>query len=256
MANLELPASDEPFDFRRQAALYARYRRGYSTGLFDAIERRTGASAGRPALDLACGTGLAGQELARRGWRTAGVDFSAPMLREARNAGISIDLIRGRGEVLPLRSESTALVACGTAFHWIPPAPGLAEITRVLAPGGWVALFWRYAVKGQGHMAMLTETLARFGANLAELPLPLPPFGREIFDGSPLLPEPALALHSTTDFTAEEFHGYVSTVEWIRRLAGEAHEAFLAQLHDEIARRYPAGVREETEEYLLLAKKP
>lgn len=257
MADFGLPPSDEPFDFRRQAALYGRYRRGYSAALFDSIEARAGHAACRRAIDLGCGTGLVAAELARRGWRIAGIDFSAPMLREARNTvAPPLDLVRARGEALPLRAASHALVACGTAFHWIAPASGLAEMARVLVPGGWAALFWLYAVKGQAHMAMVAETLARFGGSLAELPLPLPPCGPEIFAGSELVPEPAVVVRSTIDFTADEFHGYVSTVEWIRRLAGDRHGAFLTDLRAEVARRYPAGLREESEEYLLLARKP
>jgi SAM-dependent methyltransferase len=257
MADFALPPSDEPFDFRRQAGLYARYRRGYSAELFDAIERRSGSAAGRWAIDLGCGTGQVARELLRRGWRTAGVDFSEPMLREARRAlGPGAALVRAGGEALPLCTASTALVTCGTAFHWIAPAPGLAEFGRVLAPGGCAALFWRYSVPGQAPMALVAETLARFGADLSMVPLPLPPCGPEVFDGSTLDAEPPVVLRGVLDFTPDEFHGYVSTIEWIRRLAGEHHADFLAVLRDEIERRHPAGIREENEEYLLLARRP
>jgi SAM-dependent methyltransferase len=255
MADFGLPPSDEPFDFRRQAAFYGRYRRGYSPALFDTIEARAGRAAGRRAIDLGCGTGLVAAELTRRGWHTAGIDFSASMLREGRNVHLR-QPIRARGEALPLRDECSPLVACGTAFHWIAPAPGIAEIARVLVPGGWTAFFWRYAVRGQAHMAMVAETLARFGGSLAQAPLPLPPCGPEVFDGSRLVADAPVVLRSVLAFTADEFHGYVSTVEWIRRLAGERHGAFLADLRAEVSRRYPAGVREESEEYLLLARKP
>jgi SAM-dependent methyltransferase len=257
MADFALPPSDEPFGFRRQAGLYARYRRGYSPALFDAIESRTGTAAGRRAIDLGCGTGQVTRELTRRGWRTTGVDFSEPMLREARRVlAPPAMLVRAGGEALPLRAASTALVTCGTAFHWIAPAPGLAEIARVLAPGGWTALFWRYSVPGQAPMALVAETLARFGADLSVFPLPLPPCGPEVFDGSALTAEPPVVLRGVLEFTPDAFHGYVATIEWIRRLAGERHADFLAMLRDEIGRRLPADIREENEEYLLLARRP
>src|SRR5262245_50599128 len=88
-----LPPSDEPFDFRHQARLYGRYRRDYSTALYEAIETRAGRGDGRPAVDVGCGTGFVTSTLRQRGWRAVGVDFSEPMLSEAR---------RRPGEPLPL----------------------------------------------------------------------------------------------------------------------------------------------------------
>src|SRR5436190_5276313 len=143
MAELALPRDDEPFDFRRQAALYARFRRDYTDAVYDAIEARTGRGAGRAAVDLGCGTGFVTASLARRGWQPVGIDLSAPMLAAARRGLPDAALVRGRGEVLPLRSEVACLVTVGTAFHWMAPAPTIAEVARVLGPGGWMAVFWR-----------------------------------------------------------------------------------------------------------------
>ena len=39
----------------------------------------------------------------------------------------------------------------------------------------------------------------------------------EPFTGSALVAEPALVVESELSFTAESFHGYVGTLEWIRR---------------------------------------
>ena len=97
MSEHELPRDDEPFDFRRQAAVYARFRRDYTDAVYDAIDARAGRGAGRTALDLGCGTGFVTSSLARRGWRPIGVDLSAPMLGSARAALPDAALIRGRG---------------------------------------------------------------------------------------------------------------------------------------------------------------
>jgi SAM-dependent methyltransferase len=248
-----LPRSDEPFDFRHQATLYARYRRGYSAPLYDLIEARTGPAAGRLAVDLGCGTGLVGRTLRQRGWAVVGVDFSGPMLAEARRGG-SLALVQGRGEVLPLRDATAALFTCGTMFHWLAPVPALAEIARVLAPGGWIAIFWRTAVPGEEPMRIVADVLGRFGSVLPE------GFGADVhsplvFGGSGLIGEPVIEIDTTLTFTAEEFHGYVATVEWIRRMAGPNHAAFLAALREELDRTRPGGLVERNREYLLLARR-
>jgi SAM-dependent methyltransferase len=265
MAEFGLPPSDEPFDFRHQASLYGRYRPQYSPALHAAIEARPGQARGRIAVDVGCGTGFVTRELVRRGWRTLGIDFSAPMLAEARRApGPALDLVRARGEALPVQSASATLFTSGTAFHWLAPTPALEEICRVLEPGGWVALFWRYDVPGEPSMQLVAEVLERFGSlaaggiefarALAHAPFVVHP--PTPFAGARLLAEPELRLESVLEFTPESFHGYIATLEWIRRLTGARHAAFLDALREEAERRYPSGFSAHSEEYLFLAQKP
>ena len=52
MTVLGLPRDDEPFDFRRQAGDYARWRRDYSPALYDAIAARTGPGDGNENAEL------------------------------------------------------------------------------------------------------------------------------------------------------------------------------------------------------------
>src|SRR5262249_61089902 len=104
MAESALPRTDEPFDFRHQAAIYARYRRDYSSALYDAILDRTGPAAGRLAIDVGCGTGFVTATLDRRGWRTLGADFFEPMLDATREAwGGRLRLVRRGGGVVPVQ---------------------------------------------------------------------------------------------------------------------------------------------------------
>lgn len=254
MTDFGLPPDDEPFDFRRQAPTYGRFRRDYSPALYDAIAARTGAARGRIAVDVGCGTGFVTASLARRGWRTVGVDLSAPMLAAARAAMPEARLVRGRGEAMPLRAESAALATAGTAFHWMAPSPTVAELRRVLVPGGWVAIFWRLPKADGEPMRLVHDVLARVGAAVPQ-GLPGPLASPEVFVGSGLVLEAEIRLETTLDFTAEEFHGWISTIEWLRRVAGPAHGAFLDLLGVELAARHPEGVRDPNEEFLLLARR-
>ena len=249
---LQLPPSDEPFDFRHQAADYACYRRDYSPALYDAIVTHAGQGEGRLALDLGCGTGFVTAALRCRGWTAVGVDFSAPMLAEARRLTGGA-LVRACGEAIPVRDEAAALITCGTAFHWFRPRPTLAEMARALAPGGWAALFWRYPAPGEASAELIAEVLGRFGVELPGEPVYVHP--EEPFAGSGLVPEPVRVLESVLEYTAEHFHGHVATVEYLRRLSGAHHAAFLTALRAELLRRHPRGFRERNEEYLFLARR-
>lgn len=258
MPEFALPRSDEPFDFRRQAATYRLWRRDYSPELYEAIEEHTGAGAGRLAVDVGCGTGFVTASLARRGWAAVGADFSGPMLAEARvAAGGTLRLVRARGEALPVRDGAASVITCGTSFHWLAPVPALDEFRRVLEPGGWVALFWRYAARGEPSDRLVMNVLSRVG-----VPMPGGTFEQfrvhppDPFAGSGFEDVSAVVLHPVLSFTAEEFHGYVSTFEWCRRFAGTRHEAFLARLREELAARHPEGFEERNEEYLFLARRP
>jgi SAM-dependent methyltransferase len=254
MAEYGLPRNDEPFDFRHQAAIYGRFRRDYSEGLYDAIAG--GAIDGIPAVDVGCGTGFVTMALRRRGWRVLGVDFSAPMLAQARAAsGGTLPLVRARGESLPLRDGSAALVTCGTSFHWLAPASALAEFVRVLAPGGRVALFWRYPLPGEASSRLVIDVLRGMGVWVADDLDTLRVHSPEPFAGSPLMAEPCRVLHTVVEFSAAEFHGYVSTLEWIRRFAGPRHAEFLDRLAEALAASHPEGFAERNEEYLFVARR-
>jgi SAM-dependent methyltransferase len=257
MAEFALPRSDEPFDFRHQAGSYGLWRRDYSTELYDAITDRTGAAAGRLAVDIGCGTGFVTTGLGRRGWNAIGVDFSAPMLAEARvAAGGTLRLMRARGELLPLRDAEASLVTCGTSFHWLAPVPALEEFRRVLAPGGWVALFWRYAARGEPSIRLVADVLSRVGVPMSHVFEEFRVHPADPFAASGLEGDPPLLLNTVLSFTAEEFHGYISTLEWIRRFAGPHHGTFLDRLREELAARHPEGFEERNEEYLFLARRP
>jgi SAM-dependent methyltransferase len=254
MPALELPPDDEPFDFRRQAATYGRFRRDYSPALYDAIEARTGPAAGRVAVDLGCGTGFVTRSLATRGWRTAGVDFSAPMLRAARAAMPDVAFVRARAEALPVRAGCASLVAVGTAFHWMAPAPTIAEIGRVLQPGGWCAIFWRLSVRESPPMRLVGEVLRRIGVTIPDglldaLAVP------DVFAGSPLVADPVVKLRTTLEYDVDDFLGAVATYEWCRRVTGPVHGRFLDELRAELARRHADGVHDPSEETVLLARR-
>lgn len=97
--------------------------------------------AGLEVLDAACGTGRYTFLLADRGARVTGIDASEEMLAHARRKadelGLAVDLRLGDVARLPFSDGSFDLAICALAFcHWADIRPAIAELARVLRPGG------------------------------------------------------------------------------------------------------------------------
>jgi ubiquinone/menaquinone biosynthesis C-methylase UbiE len=96
---------------------------------------------GERVLDLSCGTGRGLGLLTEAGARAVGLDVSGQMLVRALEAGRREPLVWADATRLPFRSASFDGLLCTNAFHHYPDPPrALAEIRRVLRPGGRAAL--------------------------------------------------------------------------------------------------------------------
>jgi SAM-dependent methyltransferase len=95
---------------------------------------------GTALLDLCCGPGIVTGIASRRGAAASGLDFSAAMLTEARAANPSLCFHEGDAEAMPLADASFDAVVSNFGVHHVPrPQRALAEVFRVLRPGGRVA---------------------------------------------------------------------------------------------------------------------
>jgi SAM-dependent methyltransferase len=95
--------------------------------------------AGLDVLELGCGGAQWSRNLARRGARVTGIDNSEGQLRHARRvcAGTDVRLVHGDAEALPFPGEAFDLVMSDHgAPNFTEAAPMLAEVARVLRPGG------------------------------------------------------------------------------------------------------------------------
>lgn len=94
-------------------------------------------------LDVACGTGDLSRTLFETtGARVVGTDFCRPMLDiAAGKISSQIPLIEGDALRLPFRSGSFDAVTIAFGLRNLSSVEdGLAELCRVLKPGGWVAV--------------------------------------------------------------------------------------------------------------------
>jgi ubiquinone/menaquinone biosynthesis C-methylase UbiE len=103
---------------------------------------------GERVLDVACGTGIVARRIAllvgERG-KVVGLDPSSAMLDVARDAAahedVTIDWRQGNAEALPFDDARFDLALCQQGLMFFQDrAAGLAEMRRVLVPGGRVAV--------------------------------------------------------------------------------------------------------------------
>jgi len=98
------------------------------------------------ALDVATGTGLVARELARKNLRVVGLDQSPAMLgravRATRDSGLEgqVRFVLGQAQALPFADEAFDAVTFTYLLRYVDdPAATLAELARVLRPGGVMA---------------------------------------------------------------------------------------------------------------------
>jgi ubiquinone/menaquinone biosynthesis C-methylase UbiE len=106
-----------------------------------------GLGSGARALEIGCGAGLLAVGLARHGLAVDAVDTSDAMLELARrtvaqeNLEGSVHVCAADAHNLPWDTATFSLVVALGVLPWLhSPAAALAEITRVLRPGGYVIL--------------------------------------------------------------------------------------------------------------------
>ncbi len=104
---------------------------------------------GETVLDVACGTGIVSFAAARAvgaSGRVIGVDLSGQMIeaasQQAQQSGLeNLRFARMDAESLELADASVAVVLCALGLMYVPdPARALAEMRRVLRPGGRIVI--------------------------------------------------------------------------------------------------------------------
>lgn len=119
------------------------------------------------ALDVGSGPGNVTASLARAAGPDGlalGVDISEPMLERAvRNeAGPQVGFIKADAQRLPLRDDTVDAVVSTAVLQLVPdPTAALAEMARVLRPGGRLAIM----VPTAGRAARLWQLLPNVGAH-------------------------------------------------------------------------------------------
>lgn len=138
---------ERSLSFGSQAAAYERGRPSYPPEAIDwlltsASSLETPDRPVRDVLDLGAGTGKLTSRLVERGLDVVAVDPIPELLDLLRAALPDTPALLGTAEQIPLPDNSVDAVLVAQAWHWFDPARAVAEVARVLRPGGRLGLLW------------------------------------------------------------------------------------------------------------------
>jgi ubiquinone/menaquinone biosynthesis C-methylase UbiE len=125
--------------FTERASAYAQARPSYPEEIVDALFDGLGDPAEVTVADLGAGTGISARLLAARGAQVYAVEPNTAM-RAAALPDSRVTWVDAAAEQTGLDEASCDLVTAFQAFHWFDAPVALAEMVRLLRPGGRAAL--------------------------------------------------------------------------------------------------------------------
>ena len=135
----------ERFNFEVVDALeYDELRPEYAPEAIAWVAERCGLGAGSSVVDLAAGTGRLSGLFLQLGVDVIAVEPAANMRAVLEERFPAVRAIVATAESMPFDDEAVDAVVVGNAFHHFGHDAAMAEIYRILRPGGALALFWAW----------------------------------------------------------------------------------------------------------------
>jgi ubiquinone/menaquinone biosynthesis C-methylase UbiE len=203
--------------FAELAGTYDRGRPEYAPAVVGAIAAELGIPAGGPVLDLAAGTGKLTRALLGVGLEVVAVE-PQPQLRELLAASVGSERVReGLAEAIPLPDESVAAVTVADAFHWFDHARALAEIGRVLQPGGGLAVL--SAVPDWSGASWAHEVGTLIAGMLTEHPkFDGPPWQEAVRSAGGWIEPREIRVIASQPTSPERMADYIASMSWVAAL--------------------------------------
>jgi SAM-dependent methyltransferase len=208
--------------FARSVEAYERARPEYPPEAIAWLADELDLRAGRTVVDLAAGSGKLTRPLAARGCEVIAIEPVAEMRAAIGPTARALD---GTAEAMPLPDDSADAVTVGQAFHWFDGRKALAEIERVLRPGGAQALVWnRRPTESSELHAAISEIIAPYRG---DAPAHASGAWREAFAGRELTER---RVHFTQRLDADGLADRVGSTSFIAALDDAEREPLLARV--------------------------
>lgn len=148
--------------FESGAAAYERGRPDYPAGVAGWLVDTLGLGPGRTAIDLGAGTGKFTRYLTATGAAVIAVEPVDGMREKLVQALPDVRALGGTADAIPLPDACVDAVVCAQAFHWFASKSALAEVSRVLRPGGRLGLIWNMRDETNPWVAAISGIIAPY----------------------------------------------------------------------------------------------
>ncbi len=195
--------------FNDRAEDYVKYRPGYPADAIAALADGAGVPGRAVAADIGAGTGISARLVADRGVRVIAVE-PGDVMRRAAAPHPRVAWLAATAEAIGLATGSVDLVVCAQSFHWFHTRAAVAELARILKPGGRLAIMWNRRSMTEPLTAGFRQAILDSGG---EVPAEQMPFVPAIVSEDGL-------------FTPCERHAYANSQRLdLEGLIGRAHSA-------------------------------
>jgi len=143
--------------YQSAAAVYAAGRPGYPPEAEAWLREVLGVAPGRSTIEIGAGTGKFLPLLERCGGHVIALEPVDAMRARLALEHPGVEAIAGTAEAIPLPDASVDVALCAQAFHWFATAAAVAEIGRVLRPGGMLGLIWNVRDESVPWVAALSK---------------------------------------------------------------------------------------------------
>jgi SAM-dependent methyltransferase len=215
--------------FETVAHEYERHRPDYPPEAITWAAEVLALPADARVLDVGAGTGKLTRVLVAAGFDVAAVEPGGAMLDQLRLAVPEAEAHEAPAEQIPLPEESADAAFAAQAFHWFDRERALAELQRVLRPGGGLVLVWNWWDERDPMQKELGELVGYGGHEpYREEELPAAPWFREVR---------RTTVETVMDSSPDALVGYLSTASGFLVASDEEREESLRAVH-ELASRY------------------
>jgi ubiquinone/menaquinone biosynthesis C-methylase UbiE len=128
--------------FSSASTTYVSGRPGYPDAVEEWLKTELKIGSGQAVIDLGAGTGRFTERLIKTGAKVIAIEPIVEMLSILRQTCPGVDARQGTASEIPIDKNCVDAVFCAQSFHWFASKEALAEIRRVLKPGGVLGLIW------------------------------------------------------------------------------------------------------------------